>query len=122
MQAKQALRSQKKKGGRPAKTVKREHRITTRFSHPEQFILQHNAGKTGLSVSDYIRQTALTGKIIARLSVEDRHIVRQLIGMANNLNQLTKVANREGTTPIRNILAAILMQITNLLNQLQHGE
>ena len=39
---------------------------------------------------------ALQGKIISRLTEEERQFVRQLIGMANNLNQLTKMGHQEG--------------------------
>ena len=97
----ETVRMKKKKGGRPPKKLKKELRITARFSKLEHYILQQKAGKAGINVSEFLRQTAITAKVTARLTEEERNIIRQLIGMANNLNQMAKVANREGMRSIR---------------------
>ena len=57
---------------------------------------------------------ALNGKIISRLNEEERLFVRQLIGIANNLNQLTKKGHQEG------LLTAVLMfeKYKNLMDEL----
>ena len=57
---------------------------------------------------------ALNGKIISTLNEEERLFVRQLIGMANNLNQLTKKGHQEG------LLTAVLMfeKYKNLMDEL----
>lgn len=96
----ETVRMKKKKGGRPTKKLKRELRITARFSKLEHYILQQKAGKAGINVSEFLRQAAITVKVTARLTEEERNIIRQLIGMANNLNQMAKVANREGMRSI----------------------
>ena len=90
-------------GGRPKKPVKRETVTGVRFTKTEYYVVKQKASKAGLKVSIYIRQMALEGKIIARMSEEERHFVRQFSGMANNLNQLTKKAHQEG------LLTAVLM-------------
>jgi len=86
----------KQKNGRPKKAVKKEIVRSVRFSKTEYFIVKQHASKSGLKITVYIRQMALQGQIIARLSEEERQFVRQLIGMANNLNQLTKMGHQEG--------------------------
>ena len=118
----ETVRMKKKKGGRPTKALKRELRITARFSKLEHYILQQKAGKAGINVSEFLRQAAITVKVTARLTEEERNIIRQLIGMANNLNQMAKVANREGMGSIRLLLESCLQQVHCLLNKLQHGE
>ncbi len=118
----ETVRMKKKKGGRPTKKLKRELRITARFSKLEHYILQQKAGKAGINVSEFLRQAAITGKVSARLTEEERKVIRQLIGMANNLNQMAKVANREGMVSIRHLLQSCLQLIHDLLNKLQHGE
>ena len=90
-------------GGRPKKSVKRETVTGVRFTKAEYYVVKQKASKSGQKISLYIRQMALQGKIIARMSDEERHFVRQLSGMANNLNQLTKKAHQEG------LLTAVLM-------------
>ena len=86
----------KQKNGRPKKAVTKEVIRSIRFSKTEYFIVKQHASKSGLKITMYIRQMALNGKIKPVLNEEERQIVRQLIGMANNLNQLTKMGHQEG--------------------------
>jgi hypothetical protein len=118
----ETVRMKKKKGGRPTKALKRELRVTARFSKLEHYILQQKAGKAGINVSEFIRQAALTGRVSARQTTEERDSTRKLIGMANNFNQIAKVANREGMGSIRLLLEGCLLQTNWIINKLQHGE
>jgi hypothetical protein len=93
----------KHKGGRPRKLVKREITKGIRFTKAEYYIVKQKASKAGTKICFYIREIALNGKIISRLNEEERLFVRQLIGMANNLNQLTKKGHQES------LLTAVLM-------------
>ena len=118
----ETVRMKKKKGGRPLKKLKREIRVTVRFSQLEHYILQQRATKAGMNISEFIRPAAIYGKVIARQTEEERNFTRQLIGMANNFNQMAKVANREGMTSIRLLLEGYLLQVNGIINKLQHGE
>jgi len=40
---------EKKKGGRPTKDLKRELRVTARFSKLEHYLLQQKAGEAGIN-------------------------------------------------------------------------
>lgn len=86
----------RKKAGRPAKAVKKEVRACVRFTRPEYFIIKEKAAKAGIKASAYIRQIAIYATVTNRLTDEERQFVRQLIGMANNLNQLAKSCHQEG--------------------------
>jgi len=104
--------------GRPRKAIKRESATGVRFTKAEYLIVKQKANKSGLKLTEYIRAMAIEGKVIARLNEEEKDFFRQLVGMANNLNQLTKKAHQEG------MLTAILhfekyrKQMDQLLNQL----
>ena len=104
----------KHKGGRPKKLVRREINKGIQFTKAEYYVVKQNALKSGKQVCFYIREMALQGKIISRLNEEERLFVRQLIGMANNLNQLTKKGHQEG------LLTAVLMfeKYKNLIDEL----
>jgi hypothetical protein len=93
----------KHSGGRPKKHVKREIIKGVRFTKVEYYVVKQKASKSGMNITLYIRQMALQGKIISRLNEEERQFVRQLIGIANNINQLTKKGHQEG------FLTAVLM-------------
>jgi len=92
----------KHNGGRPKKDVKRDSVTGVRFTKAEYFIVKQKARKAGFKITQYIRVMALNGKIIARFTEEEKQFIRQLIGMANNINQITKLAHKE------KILTAIL--------------
>jgi hypothetical protein len=86
-------RQQKHGGGRPKKLVKKESVTGIRFTKLEYYLVKRKATKSGIGITSYIRQMALQGKIIQRMNEEERQFVRQLTGMANNLNQLAKIAH-----------------------------
>jgi hypothetical protein len=115
-------RMKKKNGGRPPKKLKRELRVTVRFTKLEHYIVQQKANNAGMKFSEFIRPAAIYGKVIARQTEEERNFTRQLIGMANNFNQMAKVANREGMSSIRLLLEGRLLQVNGIIIKLQHGE
>ena len=104
----------KHKGGRPKKQVKREIIKGVRFTQVEYYVVKNKAAKSGMGITVYIRQMAINGNVTARLNEEERQFVRQLVGIANNLNQLTKKGHQEG------FLKAVLMfeQYRQLLDEL----
>jgi hypothetical protein len=93
----------RKPGGRPKQDIKRESATGVRFTKEEYSALKEKAGEAGIGITTYIRQMALKGKVIARMSEEERHFYRQISGMSENFNQLTKKAHQEG------ILTAVLL-------------
>ncbi len=112
-------RQTKHKGGRPKMPVKKESATGVRFTKSEYFIVKHKAGKAGLNISAYIRQMSINGKLMHRLNEEERQFVRQLVGISNNLNQLTKKAHQAGMDYIKTNLEAYTNTINELLLQLK---
>lgn len=103
----------KHKGGRPRKAVNRT--VTSlRLTKVEYYVIKSKATKAGLRVTAYIRQMAINGKVTARLNEEERQFVRELVGISNNLNQLTKKGHQEG------LLTAVLMfeKYRNMIDEL----
>jgi len=88
--------------------------IVIRVNDKERKQIESNAQKLGLSVSDFGRQLMLKGSVLAVQKNEaesdsagiDR---RTLVGLANNLNQLTRFAHERKELP----------QIESLLQELQ---
>ena len=88
--------------------------IVIRVNDKEQITIEANAKKLGLSVSDFGRQLMLKGSVLAVQKTEDQSEGigidrRTLVGLANNLNQLTRFANERKELP----------QIESLLQELQ---
>ena len=70
------------------------------------------------SLSSIVYDLAINGKINEPLSQEMMDCFRKLAGMANNLNQLTRLANAKGLTAVRVRHAAIVTAIEKLLKQI----
>lgn len=80
---------------RPKKSISRPHRITIRFTEMEYGLITDAAKEAGLTVSEYIRQMVLTGKIAIRYEViadipELQKLVSEFGKIGNNLNQIAR--------------------------------
>lgn len=106
------------KGGRPPKRITRSNDIRVRLTDSEHFLIAGKAKEAGMRISEWFRQAAKRAKIVPRFSPEDMNIHRVLAGMANNLNQITRLAHQAGLLTVqkrcREILAAIDETIKNL--------
>jgi len=112
----------KKNTGRPIQPVKRENAIGIRLTPVERFRIEQKAGRTGMNLTTYIRQMALTGKIIDRLTEEDRQILRQLIQMSCSISELAKVASDAGMLKAMFHFEALRNRIDNLIDQFNHDK
>lgn len=103
----------KNKGGAPRKTIRRASGIRVRLTTSERFLIESKARKAGVNLSDWIRACALKGNVISRMSAEDRRILHTMSGMANNLNQMTKLAHTGG-------IIGIAIRCDSLLKEIDH--
>lgn len=89
---------ERNKGGRPKKeaTEKLKYRVTVKMAAADYFRLVTRAYEVGVPPSEYMRECFRNGHVKERLSEEHAGFIRQLCGMANNLNQLAHKANARG--------------------------
>ena len=92
----------KKKGGRPptGRVRKLSKSVTVKFSKPSYEALRLRARKANRKLAEYIRESALNGEVVSGHNTETVAIAKNLIGMANNLNQLTNGDTRQGLLSI----------------------
>ena len=109
----------RRKPGRPGKTIKKDVRAAVRFTPHEYFIVKEKAVQSGRTASAYIRQAAIGTTIIQRLTEEQVHLIRQLAGMSGNINQLTKICQREGLYESMKYFAAYREQIDVVLKKMK---
>ncbi|MEA5461648.1 plasmid mobilization relaxosome protein MobC [Arcicella sp. LKC2W] len=84
------------KGGRPLKKYTLSKKSTVRFTPAEFEEISTKSAILKIKIPQYIRSMTLQGKVTNLFSEEEQNAKRQLIGIANNLNQLLKLAHREG--------------------------
>jgi hypothetical protein len=118
----QVMKTKKGKGGRPVKMVKKNIRSGVRFSQTEYFIAKEKAAKAGMRYTEYIRHMAIHGQVIARLNNEERGNVRQLSGMANNFNQMVKIAYKEGMLSAMLLFENYRNQLDEIIKTLRHDQ
>jgi hypothetical protein len=86
----------KNRGGRPRKAVKKDQLLGVKCSMVERRAIEAKAKSVNLTVSEYLRQIGLTGKIDSLKKVLPKEIL-QLIGTLNhlaaNMNQVAKKRN-----------------------------
>lgn len=115
------LNTNTKKGGRPPKAFgqKKSYRINIKLITEEYYSLIAKVKKSGTTISSFVRECLKKGYVKERLSVEHVNYIRQLSGMANNLNQIAKKANTQGYTSVRTEYLLLAERIDNLLNKLE---
>ena len=108
------------KGGRPKKGTaeKLEYRVVVKVAGTEYLRLLTRAHDGGVARSEYMRECFLNGHVKGRLSEEHAAHVRNLCGMANNLNQLARRANVGGFYGERDDCKVAVARIHELLNKI----
>ncbi|WP_437179368.1 plasmid mobilization protein [Pontibacter liquoris] len=110
---------QRKKGGRPTKKTKRSYTLVVRVTETERILVMGKAREAGMSASAWFRTAARKTVVIARLSPEEAALLRSLSGLANNLNQLARLAHREGLLSVQGKCRLALGEIDRLLARLR---
>lgn len=114
----------KRKGNYKSDEDKRLFKIEIRTTEKEKLAIEKNAEKAGLSMSDYARQNLINGIVYSKGEqpeagaepTQNQSIDRRtIIGLATNLNQLTKHVN--STHEIHPELMDCLKAITHLINK-----
>jgi hypothetical protein len=111
-----------RKGGRPKKADldKRGLTITARVRPDEFAAIEARAASSNYpSLSDFIRDQALTGRVLVRqfntLSPIDRH---DLARIGSNLNQMARAFNTTGQVHRARNIERLLEELRGLLNRL----
>jgi len=84
----------------------KDSRIEIRLTSEEKEQVISRANSMDLSLSEYTREILLNGKI-EKLDLENKKL---LVGLANNLNQITRHMNSAGLNPENSKLATDLIE------------
>lgn len=104
--------------GRPKKAITRSVSLVVRITPTERLAIAGKARNAGMRISDWFRQSAKTSVIRPRLSTEETGYLRTLSGMANNLNQLTKLAHKGGLLSLMGSLRSLLSDVEQLMERI----
>ncbi|MFD3000312.1 MobC family plasmid mobilization relaxosome protein [Pontibacter toksunensis] len=113
---------QQKKGGRPVKRVKKSCTLVVRVTETERLLVTGKAREAGMKTSEWFRAAAKKATVTARLKPEEATLLRMLSGLANNLNQLARLAHREGLLSVQSKCRKALDEIDRLLQSLRKDD
>lgn len=116
--------SKSKPRGRPqVNTLKRLTKsVTVKFSKPDYEKLRHRSKNANRTLAEYIRDAAFDARMVAKHSTEDAAIIRDLTGLANNLNQLTKLSHQTGFYRTKNIVMEVLEKLKSIMSDYKAEE
>ena len=112
----------KRLGGRPKKEPSEKLKsITTHVSAARYDELQEGAAAVRQPISQFVRPLVEAGvkvrkRPVLQLTVEQDGYLRQLAGMANNLNQLSKRAHQSGFAAVAQEVEAQAATLDRLLD------
>ena len=88
------------------------------FCREEYYSLKSKARLAGISLSEYIRMAIKNNEVKQRLSPEHLGYIRQLSGMANNINQIARKANAAGYAETHRENRDMIDQLDNIVKQI----
>ena len=120
-----ATRNQEKKKSKGRPTVADARRlskaVTVKFSKIDYEILRTRSRKANRRLAEYIRESALKSEVVQPRAEADMKEYRTLVGLANNLNQLTKMAHQDGIIYLYSPIVKLLGEITNVIREYKQG-
>ena len=90
-------------------------------SKPSYEALRLRARKANRKLAEYIRESALNGEVVSGHNAETVAIAKNLIGMANNLNQLTKLSHQRGFQETHVYVVDLLKRLKTVLVEYRQG-
>lgn len=84
-------------GNRRYKSDKKLYKVSFKLSEEDKQTLEEGARKAGMNISEYLRNLVRSGGNVDSTFVTDRgNFIRQITGIATNVNQIAKVVNTQG--------------------------
>ena len=120
-----ATRNQDKKKSKGRPTVADARRlsksVTVKFSKIDYETLRTRSRKANRRLAEYIRESAMKSEVVQPRTEADMKEYRTLVGMANNLNQLTKMAHQDSIIYLYSPIDKLLEEITNVIREYKQG-
>ena len=96
--------------------------VTVKFSRIDYERLLHRSRQANRTLAEFIREAAFEASIVARHSTEEAAVIRNLVGMANNLNQLARLSHQTGFYRTRNAVMELLEKLKVIMNEYKKVE
>ena len=114
---------EKKLGGRPklANYQKRTKCFRVMFTENDYIYIQSKAEQAGLSVNEFCHQAAMDCQVCQRISPEMVSAIRDLSGIANNVNQIAHQMHTSGLEAVKQQCFSIISEVGRIINQVKNN-
>ena len=108
-------------GGRPPKAPaeKKGYKITIKMDTEEYYTLKAKARDAGINRSEFIRHCIRSSVVKQHLTSEQMGYIRQLSGMANNVNQVAHRANAAGYPDVHRQCLSMNERLDNVIKMIE---
>ena len=96
--------------------------VTVKFSKIDYERLCRRSRQANLTLAEFLRVSAFETTITARHSAEETAVIRSLTGMANNLNQLTRLSHQAGFHRTQKTVTELLLKLKEIIVRYRYGE
>lgn len=112
---------EKKLGGRPklASYQKRTKCFRVMFTENDYIYIQSKAQQAGLSVNEFCHQAAMGCEVGQRISPEMVSAIRDLSGIANNVNQIAHQMHVYGLEAVKQQCFSIISEVSRIITQVK---
>ena len=114
---------EKKLGGRPklANYQKRTKCFRVMFTENDYIYIQSKAEQAGLSVNEFCHQAAMDCQVCQRISPEMASAIRNLSGIANNVNQMAHQMHTYGLEAVKQQCFSIISEVSRIITQVKNN-
>ena len=114
---------EKKLGGRPklASYQKRTKCFRVMFTETDYIYIQSKAEQAGLSVNEFCHQAAMDCQVCQRISPEMASAIRDLSGIANNVNQIAHQMHIDGLETVKQQCFSIISEVSRIITQVKNN-
>ena len=111
------------RNGRPVKSAaeKKGYKVSLKMATEEYYSLKSKARLAGVTLSEYVRHVIKKSEVRQRLSPEHLGYIRQLSGMANNINQIARKANAAGYAEVHGENRDMIDRLDNIVGERKSG-
>lgn len=97
----------------------RTFRISVSLNGEEYERIIAAAAQGGVGIAAYVRAMVFQGRLIARLTKEEKALFREMINVSQDLSQLIKIAQEQGMSGVLPALAIYRASVDKLLNKIK---
>jgi len=107
--------------GRPTKepAEKKGYKVTIKMATEEYYSLKAKAQSAGVNRSEFIRLCIRSSVVKQHLTSEQMGYIRQLSGMANNVNQIAHKANAAGYGEVHKHCLVLNERLDNVIKKIE---